>query len=113
MHISHVKCAGLVAIATAAVFSSTLTAVSQERCAPREAWLTTLAGPEWNEQVGGLGVVRNAEGEGVSIIELFLAADGKTFSVLATEPRPGGMWSCLIASGYDWNSYEAHMGEAS
>jgi hypothetical protein len=98
--------AGLPAIAGTALFVFPLTAVSQEQsCAPRDAWLSELAGPKWQEEVSGLGLVRNREGENVGIIELFLSADGKTFSILATEPRRGGMWSCLIASGHDWASY--------
>jgi hypothetical protein len=66
------------------------------RCLPHDDAIANLAKQHEEQQIG-VGVAQN----GRMLYELFIAEDGRTWTVLAT--RPNGI-SCVAAEGTGWMS---------
>lgn len=83
-----------VALASAIGFLA-LKADAQTNCTTRDEVVSRLK-DEWKEGRRGIGLLENG------LIELYVSADGQTWTLLMT--RPDGV-SCLIAAGAFWSFY--------
>lgn len=98
MRISHLKCAGLGAIALAAVFSTHLTAVSQERCesyASIRAYLETAH--KLRETARAMQVLPDREGD--AFLRFFRNHDTGVWAVVRIDPPNCAQ---VVVTGYGW-----------
>lgn len=106
MRISHLKCAGL-AIATAALFSSHLTAVSQERqpCAPDGDAIIAYLQKDWGEEV--VAIAMNSRDH---MVRWLANKETGTWSMVVSMPSGAG---CLTSSGKHFDIILNAVGEPS
>ncbi|MGI9485418.1 MAG: hypothetical protein ACR2RF_05960 [Geminicoccaceae bacterium] len=107
MRISHLKYAGLVAIATAALFSSTLTSLSQERqhCTQDGAAIVAHLEKEWGEVV--IAMALNSRDH---MVQWLANKETGTWSMVVTMPNDAG---CLTAHGKYFDIIQTMLGEPS
>ena len=97
MRISHLKCAGLGAIALTAVFSTHLTALSQERC-DEHAGNLVAEQEKLGQRLQAVGF--NIRG---NLIWILVNPDTQEWSIVTGPPEERG---CIPISGTHWEWLE-------
>ena len=85
-----------VALAAGLLLSFPSFAQDSSQCGPRDEILKEL-GDRYHEAPSAVGLT----GDGKVLVELLVAADGATWTLLAS--KPNGV-SCVIGDGTDWTS---------
>lgn len=94
---------GAIALA-AIVLALALPASAQQPCGKRDKIITHLS-TQYNESRAFMATAH----EGSYVIEIFIAPDGETWTVLAT-PAGGGQ-TCITAVGKNWQAAPQKNGE--
>ena len=89
-------------IAASTLLISAPSAHAAQLCAPRDTAVTHLD-KQFEEKVSGRGLAAN----GKRMIELYVSESG-SWTMLASDPRGH---SCIVASGEDWQSIAALVGD--
>ena len=107
MRISHLKYAGLAVISAAALFSSTITAVSQEcqRCELDGEAIIACLQKDWGEEVVAMALNRRGH-----MVRWLSNEETGTWSEVVTMPNGAG---CLTGSGRNFETILPIPGEPS